>query len=55
MMPGAVPLLPLSLEDVRFAVGGRAIVDGVTAEIVAGPRTVIIGPNGAGKSVLMRL
>ena len=31
------------------------IVDRITCEIAAGPRTVILGPNGAGKSVLMRL
>ena len=48
-------LLPLVLEDVSFAAGGRTIVDRITCEIAAGPRTVILGPNGAGKSVLMRL
>jgi tungstate transport system ATP-binding protein len=48
-------LLPLVLEDVSFAAGGRTIIDAVTCEIAAGPRTVILGPNGAGKSVLMRL
>jgi tungstate transport system ATP-binding protein len=48
-------LLPLVLEGVSFAAGGRTIIDGVTCEIGAGPRTVILGPNGAGKSVLMRL
>ena len=47
--------LPLVLEDVCFAAGGRAIIDGVACELTAGPRTVILGPNGAGKSVLMRL
>jgi tungstate transport system ATP-binding protein len=48
-------MLPLALEDVCFAAGGRTIIAGVTLEIAAGPRTVILGPNGAGKSVLMRL
>jgi tungstate transport system ATP-binding protein len=47
--------LPLVLEDVCFGAGGRTIIDGITCEIAAGPRTVILGPNGAGKSVLMRL
>jgi tungstate transport system ATP-binding protein len=51
-MSGSLPLL---LEDVCFVAGGRTIIDGVTCEIAAGPRTVILGPNGAGKSVLMRL
>ena len=48
-------MLPLVLEDVSFAVNGRTIIDRISVEIVAGPRTVILGPNGAGKSVLMRL
>jgi tungstate transport system ATP-binding protein len=48
-------LLPLRLQDVGFAAGGRAILEGISAEIAAGPSTVILGANGAGKSVLMRL
>ena len=48
-------MLPLVLEDVSFAVNGRVIIDRISVEIAAGPRTVILGPNGAGKSVLMRL
>ncbi|MBI3936214.1 MAG: phosphate ABC transporter ATP-binding protein [Betaproteobacteria bacterium] len=48
-------MLPLRLENVSFAIGGRRIIDSVSVEIAGGPRTVILGPNGAGKSVLMRL
>jgi tungstate transport system ATP-binding protein len=48
-------MLPLVLEDVCFVAGGRVIIDALSMEIGAGPRTVILGPNGAGKSVLMRL
>jgi tungstate transport system ATP-binding protein len=48
-------VLPLILEDVSFVAGGRAIIDRVSCEFAAGPRTVILGPNGSGKSVLMRL
>lgn len=48
-------MLPLRLENISFAIGGKRIIDGVSVEIAAGPRTVILGPNGAGKSVLMRL
>jgi tungstate transport system ATP-binding protein len=48
-------VLPLLLEDVSFVAGSRAIIDRVSCEFTAGPRTVILGPNGAGKSVLMRL
>ena len=48
-------ILPLELDNVVYAAGGRAIIDGITLEIGAGPSTVILGANGAGKSVLMRL
>ena len=48
-------ILPLALREVRFSAGGRTIIDGVSAEIEAGPATIILGANGAGKSVLMRL
>src|SRR5687767_10562335 len=50
-----MPMLPLLVDKVSYAINGRAIIDSISAEIVAGPRTVILGPNGAGKSVLMRL
>ncbi len=48
-------MLPLELRDVSFTINGRTLIDRVSVEIGAGPRTVILGPNGAGKSVLMRL
>ena len=48
-------MLPLVLEGVSFVANGRRILDHITVEIAAGPRTVILGPNGAGKSVLMRI
>jgi tungstate transport system ATP-binding protein len=54
-MSAAHGILPLSLREVRFAAGGRRIIDGVSAEIPPGPATIILGANGAGKSVLMRL
>ena len=54
-MSVAGSILPLSLRDVRFAAGGRQIIDRVSATIDAGPATIILGANGAGKSVLMRL
>lgn len=48
-------MLPLALENVSFVADGRRIIDAVTVEIGAGPRTIVLGPNGAGKSVLMRI
>ncbi len=48
-------MLPLTLDQVSFAVNGRTLIERVSVEVGAGPRTIILGPNGAGKSVLMRL
>lgn len=48
-------MLPLAISGVSYAVNGKPILSGITAEIGAGPRTIILGPNGAGKSVLMRI
>src|ERR1700710_256085 len=48
-------MLPLTLDNLSFAVAGREIIKSISCEIAAGTRTVILGPNGAGKSVLMRL
>ena len=45
----------LTLDALRYEVGGRTLIDGVSLRIEAGRRTLILGPNGAGKSVLMRL
>ena len=53
-VPGGA-LLPLTLTDVGWSVGDRAILAGVSCSLVAGTRTVVLGPNGAGKSVLLRL
>jgi tungstate transport system ATP-binding protein len=54
-MQSPISLLPLRLDHVTFAAGGRRIIDDLSVAIDAGPRTVIVGPNGAGKSVLLRL
>jgi tungstate transport system ATP-binding protein len=48
-------ILPLRLEEVSFAAGGRMIIERATLALEAGPSTIILGANGAGKSVLMRL
>lgn len=48
-------ILPLRLDGVAYAAGGRSVVGPLSVEIGAGPATIILGANGAGKSVLMRL
>jgi tungstate transport system ATP-binding protein len=48
-------MLPLKLEGVSFAAGGRTIIEPLTLALDAGPSTILLGANGAGKSVLMRL
>ncbi|HKF72777.1 MAG TPA: ATP-binding cassette domain-containing protein [Stellaceae bacterium] len=54
-MHGSPSILPLRLESLSFSAGGERLVDGITARLEAGPRTVILGHNGAGKSLLLRL
>lgn len=48
-------ILPLELRGLCFDAGGRRIIRDLSAQIGAGPATIILGANGAGKSVLMRL
>ena len=48
-------ILPLRVDNLSFAAGGRTIIERVSLEIGAGPSTIILGANGAGQSVLMRL
>ena len=48
-------ILPLRLDDVGYSAGGKALIEHVSFEIAAVPRTVMLGPNGAGKSLILRL
>ena len=48
-------ILPGIVKDLRYEVGGRRLIDGLSFALVAGPRTVLLGPNGAGKSLTLRL
>jgi len=45
----------IEAEDVAFAWGGRAIVDGFSTTILRGDRVGLIGPNGSGKTTLLKL
>ena len=51
--PGGI--LPLRLEGVSYSASGKELIEEISLEVAAGPRTVILGPNGAGKSLLLRL
>ncbi len=53
--PRTTGILPLSLEDVGYAVGGKPLLSGVTLRIEAGRRLIVMGANGAGKSLFLRL
>ncbi len=46
--------MSLRVSDVRWSVGGRAILDGATASAPGSRLTGLLGPNGAGKSSLLR-
>ncbi len=45
----------LGMRDVRFHVGGPALLDGISFMIDARERVCLTGRNGAGKTTLMRL
>jgi iron complex transport system ATP-binding protein len=44
----------LQLSEVDVELGGRTVVHGASASVVAGDLVVIVGPNGAGKTTLLR-
>lgn len=54
-MHAPLSILPLKLDGLTFEAGGQRLLDGVSATLRGGQRTIVLGPNGAGKSLLLRL
>jgi len=48
-------ILPLRVSNLGFKAKGEDLLQDISFDLHAGPRTIIMGPNGAGKSLLLRL
>jgi tungstate transport system ATP-binding protein len=48
-------ILPLTVEELHYRVGGKRLLDGISFTLEPGPCSVVLGPNGAGKTLILRL
>jgi ABC-type cobalamin/Fe3+-siderophores transport system ATPase subunit len=46
--------IALSTQNLSASLGGRAVLHGISLDIVQGQWTSVLGPNGAGKSTLLK-
>lgn len=49
-----MPEVLIDIDEVRLSFGPRCILDGVSAQVVAGQTVALLGPSGGGKSSLLR-
>lgn len=54
-MSPMLPILPLALSHVGFAIGGKALLSDISFRLEGMGCTIVLGANGAGKSLLLRL
>ena len=47
--------MSVNIANVSYAVGGKALLDGVDLQAKPGELVAIVGPNGAGKTTLLRV
>jgi tungstate transport system ATP-binding protein len=47
--------MPLIVDELVYVAGGVRLLDGISARIPRGSKTVVLGPNGSGKSLFLRL
>lgn len=53
-VPSSAPTPLLQAVDLRLALGGRTVLDGLSLTAATGRITALLGPNGAGKTTFIR-